>query len=82
MRLGNLQDPSALRELAIKRVEDEEASKGATEDRMLPPSGMQKMFAVTMALGTVQNAFLRGFQAQVFSDGESCGTGKARLPVP
>ncbi|EEI8482273.1 hypothetical protein G7I63_004294, partial [Salmonella enterica subsp. enterica serovar 4,[5],12:i:-] len=69
MRLTEtLQDPSALRELAIKRVEDEEASKkgGATEDRMLPAVRNAEDVAVTMALGTVQNALSQGIsEAQV-----------------
>ncbi|EPB6376199.1 hypothetical protein ACRQ68_003520 [Escherichia coli] len=69
MRLTEtLQDPSALRELAIKRVEDEEGSKrgGATEDRMLPAVRNAEDVAVTMALGTVQNALSQGIsEAQV-----------------
>lgn len=78
MRLTEtLKNPSDLRELAMKRIEDEEASKrGESDDRMLPVVRNAEDAAVTMALGTVQNALSQEFRSSGFSDGESRGTGR------
>lgn len=62
MRLTEtLQDSSALREMAMKKVVEEATKRGSMAvDRMLPAVRNAEDAAVTMALGTVQDALSQG----------------------